>query len=100
NIHSLSVQFARRLKMHIVDELYTMRKIVIDGSNTSGFQRTGLVATGGYIDSSAGRVGIDVLCLEEEAAQKVEDRGDSVIYSLAPLNIPSKFSLNPSAYWR
>jgi len=74
--------------MKIVDELYTMRKIVIDGSNTSGFQRTGLVATHGYIEGSAGRVGIDVLCLEEEAAQKVEDRGDSVIYSLDRLGIP------------
>ncbi len=79
---------ARMLNMNIVDELYTMRKIVIDGSNTSGFQRTGLVATGGFIDSSAGRVGIDVLCLEEEAAQRVEDRGDSVIYSLDRLGIP------------
>ncbi|VVB90616.1 Glutamyl-tRNA(Gln) amidotransferase subunit E [uncultured archaeon] len=79
---------ARMLNMNIVDELYTMRKIVIDGSNTSGFQRTGLIATGGCIDSSAGRVRIDVLCLEEEAAQKVEDRGDSVIYSLDRLGIP------------
>lgn len=79
---------ARMLNMHIVDELYTMRKIVIDGSNTSGFQRTGLVATGGYLDSKVGRVGIDALCLEEEAAQKVEDRGDSVIYSLDRLGIP------------
>jgi glutamyl-tRNA(Gln) amidotransferase subunit E len=76
------------LNMNIVDELYTMRKIVIDGSNTSGFQRTGLVATDGYLESSAGRVGITVLCLEEEAAQKVEDRGDSVLYSLDRLGIP------------
>ncbi|MDD5616303.1 MAG: Glu-tRNA(Gln) amidotransferase subunit GatE [Candidatus Methanoperedens sp.] len=83
-----SLIIARMLNMNIVDELYTMRKIVIDGSNTSGFQRTGLVATAGFIDSSSGRVGIDVLCLEEEAAQKVEDRGDSVIYSLDRLGIP------------
>jgi glutamyl-tRNA(Gln) amidotransferase subunit E len=84
--HALLI--ARMLNMNIVDELYTMRKIVIDGSNTSGFQRTGLVATKGYLDSSAGRVGIDVLCLEEEAAQKVEDNGDSVTYSLDRLGIP------------
>ncbi len=83
-----ALTIARMMNMKIVDELYTMRKIVIDGSNTSGFQRTGLVATHGYIDSSAGRVGIDVLCLEEEAAQKVEDKGDSVIYSLDRLGIP------------
>ena len=83
-----SLMIARMMNMKIVDELYTMRKIVIDGSNTSGFQRTGLVATQGYIDSSKGRVGIDVLCLEEEAAQKVEDKGDSIIYSLDRLGIP------------
>jgi glutamyl-tRNA(Gln) amidotransferase subunit E len=83
-----ALMIACMLNMNIVDELYTMRKIVIDGSNTSGFQRTGLVASGGYIDSKEGRVGIDVLCLEEEAAQKVEDRGDSVIYSLDRLGIP------------
>lgn len=83
-----SLIMARMLNMKIVDELYTMRKIVIDGSNTSGFQRTGLVATAGYLETSLCRVGIDVLCLEEEAAQKVEDRGDSVIYSLDRLGIP------------
>ena len=83
-----ALMIARMLNMNIVDELYTMRKIVIDGSNTSGFQRTGLVATGGFLESKAGRVGIDLLCLEEEAAQKVEDRGDSVIYSLDRLGIP------------
>ncbi|MFZ2410491.1 MAG: Glu-tRNA(Gln) amidotransferase subunit GatE, partial [Candidatus Methanoperedens sp.] len=83
-----TLMIARMLNMNIVDELYTMRKIVIDGSNTSGFQRTGLVATGGYLTSKGGRVGVDVLCLEEEAAQKVEDRGDSVIYSLDRLGIP------------
>jgi glutamyl-tRNA(Gln) amidotransferase subunit E len=83
-----ALMIARMLNMNIVDELYTMRKIVIDGSNTSGFQRTGLVATGGFLDSKGGRVGIGVLCLEEEAAQKIEDRGDSVLYSLDRLGIP------------
>jgi len=83
-----SLMIARMLNMKIVDELYTMRKIVIDGSNTSGFQRTGLAATSGWLESSSGRVGIDVLCLEEEAGQKVEDRGSSVIYSLDRLGIP------------
>ncbi len=83
-----ALMIARLLNMNIVDELYTMRKIVIDGSNTSGFQRTGLVATDGFIDSKSGRVGVDVLCLEEEAAQKVEDKGVSVIYSLDRLGIP------------
>ncbi|CAD6493854.1 MAG: Glutamyl-tRNA(Gln) amidotransferase subunit E [Candidatus Argoarchaeum ethanivorans] len=83
----IALTMSKMLHMHPVDELHSMRKIVVDGSNTAGFQRTGLVATDGYIDAG-GRVGISVICLEEEAAQKIEDSGESVIYSLDRLGIP------------
>jgi glutamyl-tRNA(Gln) amidotransferase subunit E len=68
--------------------MHVMRKIVVDGSNTSGFQRTAFLASDGYIETSDGRCGIDSLCVEEEAAQKVEEIGDSIIYSLDRLGIP------------
>jgi glutamyl-tRNA(Gln) amidotransferase subunit E len=74
--------------MKIVDELQTMRKMVIDGSNTSGFQRTGYIGSDGYIETAEGAVGISILSLEEEAARIIEDRGDSVVYSLDRLGIP------------
>src|SRR3989338_3709621 len=61
------------LNAKIVDEIQIMRKTVVDGSNVSGFQRTALVAADGYINTSLGRVGIPIICLEEEAAQKLED---------------------------
>lgn len=85
---TITTQIAKLLNMRLFDEIYTMRKIVIDGSNTSGFQRTALVSTDGYMETSQGNVGIGVLCLEEEAAQKIEDMGDSVVYSLDRLGIP------------
>jgi glutamyl-tRNA(Gln) amidotransferase subunit E len=47
-----------------VSLLQTMRKTVVDGSNTSGFQRTTLVATDGVLETEGGPVGVDVLCLE------------------------------------
>jgi glutamyl-tRNA(Gln) amidotransferase subunit E len=84
----IALVIARLLNMKIVDELETMRKMVIDGSNTSGFQRTGYVGSDGWIETSAGRVGIGILCLEEEAARIIEDRGDSLVYSLDRLGIP------------
>jgi len=65
-----------------------MRKIVIDGSNTSGFQRTSLVAVNGSIETSKGKVGITSVCLEEDSARKISDSGDSVRYSLGRLGIP------------
>jgi len=84
----ITLQMAKLMHMDVFDEIHTMRKIVIDGSNTSGFQRSALVSIGGFIETTHNKVGISVLCLEEEAAQKIEDRGDSVEYSLDRLGIP------------
>jgi glutamyl-tRNA(Gln) amidotransferase subunit E len=84
----LTLQIAKLMNMDPFDEVFTMRKIVIDGSNTSGFQRTVLVSTGGYIETTQGKVGVGVLCLEEDAAQRVKNNVDSVIYSLDRQGIP------------
>jgi len=84
----ISLVIARLLSMQIVDEVCTMRKMVIDGSNTSGFQRTAYIGSKGSIQTNQGPVGIDILCLEEEAARIIEDRGDSLVYSLDRLGIP------------
>lgn len=70
------------------DEVFAMRKIVVDGSNTTGFQRTCFVASSGYLETPSGRVGMDTLCLEEDAASKVEAKSDATIYSLDRLGIP------------
>ncbi len=86
----ISLEVALLLNMNPMDEVHTMRKIVIDGSNTCGFQRTALVATDGGIETEEGFVGVDSLCLEEDAAQKIETEGngDAVVYSLDRLGIP------------
>ncbi|MDI6886033.1 MAG: Glu-tRNA(Gln) amidotransferase subunit GatE [archaeon] len=84
----ISLEVALLLNMNPVNEIHTMRKIVIDGSNTCGFQRTALVATDGWLSTAEGPVRVDVLCLEEDAAQKIETEGDAVVYSLDRLGIP------------
>ncbi len=76
------------LNAKLVDEIQFMRKTVVDGSNVSGFQRTALVAQDGYVETSKGKVGIPSICLEEEAAQKLEDTKDYVKYKLDRLGIP------------
>jgi len=72
----------------IVDEIQVMRKIVLDGSNVSGFQRTALIGYDGYIETSKGKVGIPTIYLEEEAAKKIKDDKDSITYKLDRLGIP------------
>ncbi|MBW2992990.1 Glu-tRNA(Gln) amidotransferase subunit GatE [Candidatus Woesearchaeota archaeon] len=78
---------AKMLNARIVDEVQVMRKIVVDGSNVTGFQRTALVGYGGYIDTSKGKVGIPVILLEEEACQKIKTANDSVTYRLDRLGM-------------
>lgn len=76
------------LKAHPVDEVHTMRKIVIDGSNTSGFQRTLLLATNGVLQVEGKQYGIPTICLEEDAARIIETRGEEKVYRLDRLGIP------------
>ncbi len=84
----VALQVALMLNARIIDEIHVMRKIVIDGSNTSGFQRTALVAVDGFVETSFGKVRIPTICLEEEAARKIEERENEVVYRLDRLGIP------------
>lgn len=81
-----TLAIALALKSKIVDEVYVMRKIVIDGSNTTGFQRTAIVAIGGKLEEE--NVTIQTIALEEDAARKVEENNNEVTYSLDRLGVP------------
>ncbi len=86
---SIALAVAKAFGSMIVDEIYVMRKIVIDGSNTSGFQRTAIVALGGHIDLPSGkRIGIQSIAVEEDAARKLGEEGRYVKYRLDRLGIP------------
>src|SRR3989338_1945599 len=70
------------------DVAQVMRKTVVDGSNTSGFQRTALIGKDGYINTSFGKVGIESIILEEDSARRVDEDADSVTFRLDRLGIP------------
>ncbi len=72
----------------IFDEIHVMRKIVIDGSNTTGFQRSALVAVDGWFEVVGKRYGVPTILLEEDAARKIEERKGEVVYRLDRLGIP------------
>ncbi|MFD1645677.1 Glu-tRNA(Gln) amidotransferase subunit GatE [Haloarchaeobius litoreus] len=82
------LEIAQLLDMEPVDVAHVMRKLVVDGSNTSGFQRSTLVATDGEIETEDGAVRVADLMLEEESAQRVEETDEGVTYSLDRLGIP------------
>jgi glutamyl-tRNA(Gln) amidotransferase subunit E len=71
-----------------VDEIHVMRKIVVDGSNTSGFQRTCVVALGGELVVDGKEIPIQTITLEEDAARIVVTGRGVVEYDLSRLGIP------------
>jgi Glu-tRNA(Gln) amidotransferase subunit E-like FAD-binding protein len=84
----ICIQISSLLNCKILPITQIMRKTVIDGSNTSGFQRSVLIAKDGWVETSSGRVGIDSICLEEDAARIVERTDSQVIFRLDRLGIP------------
>ncbi len=90
NIKALKVaiQISLLLNANIFPITQIMRKTVIDGSNTSGFQRTVVIAYGGFVETSYGRVGIDSICLEEDSARIIQTEKGKAVYRLDRLGIP------------
>ena len=86
----ICLTMAEFLKSKPVDEIHPMRKIVIDGSNTTGFQRTTIIANGGEVVVGEKTIGIQTICLEEDAARKIadDDKNNMRIYRLDRLGIP------------
>ena len=76
------------LKSNIFSEIYPMRKTVIDGSNTTGFQRTMLISQGGFFNAGETKVGIQSICLEEDAAKILGEEDSIRKFGLERLGVP------------
>ncbi len=76
------------LKAKPLDEIHVMRKVVIDGSNTTGFQRTVVIGLGGRISVDGKEVPIEQVTLEEDAGRKISETKDAVTFRLDRLGVP------------
>jgi len=94
NLNSEAVETALTVALLVnakpADEIHVMRKTVIDGSNTTGFQRTCVIALNGGIEVEGKMVPIQHVALEEDAARKTgEENGGKIIrYRIDRLGIP------------
>ena len=84
----LTLSFALMVGSRPVDEVHVMRKTVVDGSNTGGFQRTCVVSLGGGVEVDDKKYGVQQISLEEDAARNVGEEGSIVRYRLDRLGIP------------
>ncbi len=92
NLDAVEVVLTASLMMNMqpVDEVHVMRKTVIDGSNTTGFQRTCIIALDGWIKVGEKTIPMQAASLEEDAARKTgtQDEGKTIRYRIDRLGIP------------
>jgi Glu-tRNA(Gln) amidotransferase subunit E-like FAD-binding protein len=82
------LQIALMFNCTIPDEVQIMRKNVIDGSNTSAFQRTAVIGLDGYLEYKGKKIEITSISLEEDAASIIDEKNGNVTYRLNRLGIP------------
>ncbi|MEM0058705.1 MAG: Glu-tRNA(Gln) amidotransferase subunit GatE [Candidatus Bathyarchaeia archaeon] len=90
NMEAVEIALTAALMMNAtpVDEIHVMRKTVIDGSNTTGFQRTCVIALNGMIKVGEKTVPIQHISLEEDAARKTGEEETIIRYRIDRLGIP------------
>lgn len=84
----IAVMVGKMMQMELPKQAQVMRKTVVDGSNTSGFQRTVLIGRDGWVKVGERKIGINYLILEEDAARRTGEDKKSVTYRLDRLGIP------------
>jgi len=85
----IALKIALLLNSNIIEEMHVCRKNYLDGSVPSGFQRTMILGTDGYITLKTGKkVGIDILSLEEDSARKIKTIDKTNYFRLDRLGIP------------
>jgi glutamyl-tRNA(Gln) amidotransferase subunit E len=83
------ILISQLLGSKVIDEVHVMRKIVIDGSNTTGFQRTAIMGLGGALSFGGSKsVGVQSITIEEDAARVLGEDGRSRHYALDRLGVP------------
>lgn len=90
NLEAVEIALTSALMMNAkpVDEIHVMRKTVIDGSNTTGFQRTCVIALNGEVKVGKKIVPVQHVSLEEDAARKMGQEGNVIRYRIDRLGIP------------
>ena len=83
-----ALQMSKLLQATVSSVIQVMRKTIVDGSNTSGFQRTALIARKGKLNVNGQLIGIDNISLEEDACRIIAETSTEKIYRLDRLGIP------------
>jgi len=85
----IAIQIALLLNSNVIKEMHVCRKNYLDGSVPCGFQRTMILGKDGHVELENGKkVGIDIICLEEDAARRIDTIDKTNYFRLDRLGIP------------
>ncbi len=85
----IAIEIGLLLNANIIEEMHVCRKNYLDGSVPCGFQRTMILGKDGYVELENGKkIGIDIICLEEDAARKIKTEKRTNYFRLDRLGIP------------
>jgi glutamyl-tRNA(Gln) amidotransferase subunit E len=85
----IAIEIALLLNANIIEEMHVCRKNYLDGSVPCGFQRTMILAKDGFVElENRKKIGIDIICLEEDAARKIKTENKTNYFRLDRLGIP------------
>lgn len=82
------LQIGLMMNLNFFKEIQFMRKLIIDGSITSGFQRTAMIGMGGKINTKIGDIDIYGINIEEDSSRIISKEGKEHIFSLDRQGIP------------
>ncbi len=85
---SVAIRISKMLNLNLFDKIQFMRKLIIDGSITSGYQRTAILGINGFLETSFGRVNIEGVNLEEDSCRTLERFDDHTVFALDRQGIP------------
>jgi glutamyl-tRNA(Gln) amidotransferase subunit E len=83
-----ALKIGKMMNLAFFDKVQVMRKLIIDGSITTGFQRTAMLGFGGYLETQAGRVEINGINIEEDSCRVIERGEKKSIFALDRQGIP------------
>lgn len=83
-----AVRVGQMLNINFFDKIQFMRKLIIDGSVTSGFQRTAMLGFNGKLKTKHGDVDINGINLEEDSCRAISREDGHTIFSLDRQGIP------------
>lgn len=83
-----AIKIGQMLDLKFFDKVQFMRKLIVDGSVTTGFQRTAMLGLGGKLETDFGNVEINGVNIEEDSCRALDREHGHTIFSLDRQGIP------------